>query len=114
MQVRQHSPQDIYQEIYQDINQDKNISGQQLIRIGFTVSRKVGNAIQRNRAKRRLRAIVEDLMPRHAKPGFDYVVIGRRGTLNRPFKALEDDMRIALNKLGTYQDATPSLQDVKA
>jgi ribonuclease P protein component len=102
IQVRHHSPQD-----------DKN-SEHPLLRIGFTVSRKVGNAVQRNRAKRRLRAIVEDLMPRHALHGFDYVVIGRRGTLNRSFRALEDDMRKALKKLGTYQDTPHDLDTVQA
>jgi len=65
-------------------------------RIGFTVSRRVGNAPQRNRARRRLkeaaRAVMEDL----AKPGFDYVVIGRQRTLTRPFEALKEDFTTAL------------------
>jgi RNase P protein component len=53
-------------------------------------------------------------MPRHALHGFDYVVIGRRGTLNRSFRALEDDMRKALKKLGTYQDTPHDLDTVQA
>ena len=96
LQVRHHSSQDIIDPV------------QQPIRIGFTVSRKVGGAVQRNRAKRRLRAIVEDLFPRHALPGYDYVIIGRRGTLTRPFKALENDLRKALKQLDVYQKAPVS------
>lgn len=93
MQVRHHS------------SQDKFLPEKVPFRVGFTVSRKVGNAVQRNRAKRRLRAIVEELLPQHALPEFDYVIIGRRGTLSRPFDALKDDMRTALKKLGVYRDA---------
>ncbi len=84
------------------------------IRIGFTVSRKVGGAVQRNRAKRRLRAIVEDLFPPYAMPGYDYVVIGRRGTLTRPFKALENDLRKALKQLDVYQETKPPFNNVNA
>ena len=99
LQVRHHAPQET----------KNNIDPvQQPIRIGFTVSRKVGGAVQRNRAKRRLRAIVEDLFPPHAMPGYDYVVIGRRGTLTRPFKALKNDLRKALKRLDVYQDAPVS------
>ena len=73
------------------------------IRIGFTVTRKVGGAVVRNRARRRLRAAAETVMPRHAAGGHDYVVIGRAGTLRRPFAALVDDLETALRKLGAWQ-----------
>ncbi len=50
-------------------------------RIGFTASRKVGIAVMRNRARRRLRAAVARVMPLHAAPGHDYVVIARAATV---------------------------------
>ena len=75
------------------------------IRIGFTVTRKVGGAVIRNRARRRLRAAVETVMPTHAAPGRDYVVIGRAKTNARPFSDLVGDLETALRKLNAWQDA---------
>ncbi len=70
------------------------------IRVGFTCSKKVGNAVARNRAKRRLRAVARAVLPEIGKPGWDYVLIGRAGaTAARPFIALEGDLRAALDKL---------------
>jgi ribonuclease P protein component len=68
-------------------------------RVGFTASRKVGGAVERNRAKRRLRAVVRAVMPELAAPGHDYVVIARGATLTREFAALKDDLRAALARL---------------
>lgn len=45
------------------------------IRVGYTVTTKCGNAVVRNRIKRRLRALVRELFPQHAKPGFDYLLV---------------------------------------
>ncbi|MDE0335995.1 MAG: ribonuclease P protein component [Defluviicoccus sp.] len=67
-------------------------------RVGFTVSRKVGNAVARNRARRRLRAAVERVLGERARPGRDYVVIGRRATVTRPFAALVTDLETALRR----------------
>lgn len=72
------------------------------VRVGFTVSRKVGNAVARNRARRRLRAAVERVVGAHAREGRDYVLIGRAGTLRRPFDALVADLEIALKRLDAY------------
>ncbi|MCK0149833.1 ribonuclease P protein component [Marivita sp. S6314] len=70
------------------------------IRIGFTCSKKIGNAVARNRAKRRLRAVADAVLSTKAKPGWDYVLVGRPGvTIGRPFDALKDDLRYALRKI---------------
>lgn len=69
------------------------------LRVGFTASRKVGNAVARSRVKRRLRALVDKIMPETANPGLDYVLIGRREALQREFAAMELDLRQALKKL---------------
>jgi len=67
------------------------------IRVGYTCSRKVGNAVARNRARRRLRAAAAKVLPAHGRPGWDYVLIGKRGaTAARPFPALCDDLAGAL------------------
>ena len=70
------------------------------IRVGFTCSRKIGNAVTRNRAKRRLRAVARDVLPAHARPGWDYVLVGRPGaTVTRDYRALRDDLHAALRSV---------------
>lgn len=75
-------------------------NGSASIRVGFTTSKKVGSAVERNRARRRLRAAVAEVFPGLALPGTDYVVIGRRETLARPYSLLLQDLRTALKRLG--------------
>jgi len=71
-----------------------------LIRVGFTCSKKVGNAVARNRAKRRLREIARLIVPLEGRPGWDYVLIGRAGaTADLPFSQLQTDLSRALRKL---------------
>ncbi len=68
-----------------------------LIRVGFTASKKIGNAVARNRAKRRLRALVRDLMPRLGHAGWDYVIVAKpSATIDRDFAALKSDLTGAL------------------
>ncbi|MBY0509457.1 MAG: ribonuclease P protein component [Rhodospirillaceae bacterium] len=69
------------------------------VRVGFTASRKVGNAVARNRVKRRLRALADKVMPEAADPSRDYVFIGRGEALKIAFAAMERDLRKALAKL---------------
>jgi ribonuclease P protein component len=68
------------------------------VRIGFTASRKVGNAVKRNRARRRLKALAGEILPRMAKPGFDLVLIARPATIDRPFEALRQDLVQSLKR----------------
>ena len=79
--------------------------GDPVVRIGFTATRKVGGAVQRNRAKRRLREAARALIPAHAAPGADYVLIARMGTVGRPWDRLLDDVKSALTRLATPQGA---------
>lgn len=76
------------------------------LRVGYTCSKKVGNAVARNRAKRRLRAAAREVMPTLGRPGWDYVLIGRPGvTAARDFVLLCDDLRAALGAVhGTEPD----------
>ena len=68
-------------------------------RVGFTASKKVGNAVARNRVKRRLRALADECLPDRAQAGYDYVLIGRRATVERPFPALQNDLLTALKRV---------------
>jgi ribonuclease P protein component len=70
-----------------------------LIRAGFTATRRIGGAVVRNRAKRRLREAARALLPLHAKPGHDYVFVARQGTATRPWARLLDDVKSALIRL---------------
>jgi ribonuclease P protein component len=77
-----------------------HLDGQAELWLGITVSRKVGNAVARNRARRRLREAARQVLPRIAASGHDYVLIGRTETLTRPFPLLQADIETALRRLG--------------
>lgn len=81
---------------------DTGKTGEQSVRVGFTVTKKLGNAVIRNRIRRRLRAAADRIMPAHAKRGYDYVVIGRAQTLARSFSALVDDLETALRRTEAF------------
>jgi ribonuclease P protein component len=73
-----------------------------LIRIGFTCSRKVGNAVRRNAAKRRLRHVARECIPAVGKIGWDYVVIGRyKETEEMDFNELKRSFKTAIKKVHT-------------
>lgn len=70
-----------------------------MIRVGFTASKKVGNAVERNRAKRRLREIARDILPRYCKDGYDIVLVARKREDELPFDDLRRDLKWALKRL---------------
>lgn len=75
-------------------------SDQGALRVGYTCSKKVGNAVARNRAKRRLRAAAAAVLPGLGRPGWDYVLIGRAGvTAGRAFTDLCKDVETALARV---------------
>ncbi len=69
-------------------------------RLGFTVTKKVGNAVVRNRTKRRIRAAALEVLSEAPLLGVDLVLIGRDGTRTRDFASLKDDFRHALGRVG--------------
>lgn len=69
------------------------------MRIGITVSKKVGNAVIRNRMKRRFRALFRELLPTHGIAGADHVLIGRHSGIERDYAALSTEFTKALRKL---------------
>jgi ribonuclease P protein component len=68
-------------------------------RVGFTVSKKVGNAVERNRVRRRLREVVRQAAGDVTRPGHDYVLVGRHAGLTAPFGGLLEDFKSALQRL---------------
>ena len=69
------------------------------MRIGYTVTKKIGNAVVRNRMKRRFRALVREMLPGLGIPGADHVLIGRAGGVERDYATLAAELRKALGKL---------------
>jgi ribonuclease P protein component len=77
------------------------------LRLGFTASRKIGNAVARNRAKRRLKAAAYALLPLSGRPHHDYVLVARAGVLTRDFLALKGDIAEAARAAHAKLDAHP-------
>jgi ribonuclease P protein component len=69
-------------------------------RLGFTVTRKIGNAVTRNRTRRRLKEAARLVLAKHPVSGIDLVLIGREATRSRTFVALQDDVYRAFLKAG--------------
>ncbi len=74
--------------------------GDETVRLGITVTKKIGNAVVRNRMKRRFRALAADLLPEHGVRGADHILIGRSGGVERPFDTLRRDLASGLAKAG--------------
>jgi ribonuclease P protein component len=73
--------------------------GDEAMRLGITVTKKIGNAVVRNRMKRRFRALARAILPEAGMKGADHIMIGRAGGVERPFEQLSADLSKALAKL---------------
>lgn len=80
------------------VNRDTVPAGEADVRFGVTVTKKIGNAVVRNRMKRRLRALLRDALPDAGIHGADHVLIGREGGVERDFAALRDELAVALSR----------------
>lgn len=69
------------------------------VRVGFTVTKKTGNSVVRNRIRRRLREAVRQVLPKVGTPGFDYVLVAREAALRTPFDSLVSELERAVRKL---------------
>lgn len=73
--------------------------GEPAMRVGFTVTKKVGNAVVRNRMKRRLRALAREVLPENGIAGADHVLIGRASGIERDYASLTAELKRALKKV---------------
>lgn len=80
------------------------------VRIGFTATKKLGKAVERNRAKRRLRALSARILPERGEQGCDYVFVARKGVFDRPFGRLCRDLKDALKEIKENDSPRPELQ----
>ena len=74
-------------------------AGTEAARFGFTATKRLGSAVRRNRARRRLKEAVRLTAAEHARPGFDYVVIARQGTLTHTFSDIVKELQTALRRV---------------
>ena len=79
--------------------------GDSAMRIGITVTKKIGGAVVRNRMKRRFRALARELLPTSGIAGADHVLIGREGGIEREFDALRTELGKALARVGRAEPA---------
>lgn len=91
--------------------QARRRGGDLLMGAGFTATKKIGNAVTRNRAKRRLREAARLLLPLHGTPGFDYVFIARHATPDRDWQTLLSDMKYALASLAPGETSQTPARD---
>ena len=73
--------------------------GDSIMRIGFTVTKKIGNAVVRNRMKRRFRALAREILADQGIAGADHVLIGRAGGIERDYASLASELKRALKKV---------------
>lgn len=80
-----------------------NRNASETLRVGFTASKKVGGAVQRNRAKRKLRELAATVLPMHGEAGMDYVLIARNTTPDYPYLDLKRDFERAMKRLKVWR-----------
>jgi ribonuclease P protein component len=73
--------------------------GDSTMRVGFTVTKKIGNAVVRNRMKRRFRALAREILPEEGVAGADHILIGRAGGIERDYASLAAELKRALKKV---------------
>ena len=89
--------------VLQAARRPEGSNGGEIVRVGFTASRKIGNAVVRNRARRRLKIIATAILSREGRPDTDYVLIARATTADRPYGALISDLSAALRRIAPDQ-----------
>jgi len=77
------------------------------MRFGITVTKKIGNAVVRNRMKRRFRALLREVLPVHGLAGADHVLIGREGGIERDFGKLREELVVALGRAAAGKGDPP-------
>ena len=88
------------------IGKPLEIASSSPVRFGLTASAKVGNAVARNRARRRLRALAHEILAAHADPACAYVLVARKdATASRAYAAMRDDIEKALRRFGLWRGA---------
>jgi len=102
---RKHVAPGLILQVRRHDERQRPASGEPPIRLGLTASRKVGNAVVRNRARRRLRELARQILPAHAAPGHDFVLVARAATAERPWAELLGDLAAALKRLGLWRDS---------
>ena len=105
---RKHVAPGLILQVRRHDDRQRPAPGEPPLRIGLTASRKVGNAVVRNRARRRLREAARLILPAHAAPGHDFVLVARKDTADRPWTDLLGDLTAALKRLGLWRDGEPS------
>jgi ribonuclease P protein component len=75
--------------------------------VGFTVTKQTGNAVERNRIRRRLREAARAILPQTARPGFDYVLVARRSALTAPFDTMLADLERAMARVHAAAKSGP-------
>jgi ribonuclease P protein component len=83
------------------------------LRFGITVTKRIGNAVVRNRMKRRFRALIRDVLPLHGLPDTDHVLIGREGGVERDFALLRSELLAALERVKAGKGDPPRKPRVK-
>ena len=82
-------------------------NGGEGLRYGITVTKRIGNAVVRNRMKRRFRALVRELLPAGGLPDHDHVLIGRDGGIERDFAKLREELAAALSRAAAGKGDPP-------